>query len=468
MSKNNLFINKTNSISPFNSRIISSENYVKKNTLISNEGVLIYGNSSNLLLKADSSVKPGESGPILQFYGKGSSNATVGINLDTFESNNSNGRYNGNNPATQILAIDNGQYSNDLVFLTSDPSTNANNLSQAQKRLKIKGNGDTTIYKNLDVIGNLYINNLVEIYQNCIVKNDLSVEGNSEFGKNIKVNGKSTFVENGLFESNLYVNKESYFGDTGHFNSNLVVFNDLYVGGTGNFNNDVNIAGNLGVTGNSTFGGTGNFNSNVNIAGNLGVTGSSTFGGTGNFNSDVNIAGNLGVTGTSTFGGTGTFNSDLIVNGNLTVNGSFTSISILEMVYPVGSIYMNYNNSANPSSLLSWSSSTWIQIPGGYTLVSYYNSSGDSNFSNLGATGGNTMTQNHSHQWYEVNSSSSYTIDTTPASSGFGIYNSTGSSITINNDELTQSAFTSTNVLNSTTNSNYSPYLVVSMWKRTA
>ena len=142
---NNL-INKTKNITPYTNNIITANKYVKTEKIIADSGINIYGNSSNITLYADNTVK--KVGPILQFYGKGGNGATVGINLDTFESNqqSTNGRINGNNPATQILAVDNGMHSSDLGFYTAPMSSNSNNLPVAIERMKIKSNGLTEIH----------------------------------------------------------------------------------------------------------------------------------------------------------------------------------------------------------------------------------------------------------------------------------------------------------------------------------
>jgi len=159
------------------------------------------------------------------------------------------------------------------------------------------------------------------------------------------------------------------------------------------------------------------------------------------------------------------------INGNLNVTGSITNNTIintiLNTVYPVGSIYMNYSNSTNPYTLLGFG--TWSQIPGGTTLVSLYGGTGDASFNTINVSGGNATIQPHNHQWYVVKSDSYGSIDTTNASTGWGTYGANGISISgFNDSEITTNSYTSNTVNNADPHSNYSPYLVVSMWKRTA
>ena len=163
----NTLVNKTKSIKPYNNHIITSENYVKTNTLIADDGMVMYGNSQNIIVKADSVVNPGGLGPILQFYGKGDKNSSVGINLDTFEGS----RYIDHNPATQILAVDNGQYSSDLIFKTAPTSFDKANLPVSVERVRIQANGDVIIKNNVTIDKNLTVNTIYDteiISQNTI------------------------------------------------------------------------------------------------------------------------------------------------------------------------------------------------------------------------------------------------------------------------------------------------------------
>ena len=283
MSTNlNNLVNKSKNIIPYTNKIITADNYLKTEKLIADDGCIIYGNSSNIVVYPTKNVSSGRTGPIIQLYGAGGLNANVGINFDTFQSplSNKNGRNNNKNPATQILAIDNGNYSSDLVFYTSPESSDINNLPKSEERMKIQSDGNILINNNLNILQNL------EVY------------------------GTTNY-----FDNNLYINGV------------LEVNGLLTFGSTGTFLNNVNINGNLGVTGTSTVGGKGTFLNNVDINGNLGVTGISTFGNNSIFKNDVIINGNLGVTGTSNF-----YNTVNVSNLNVTNTSSFTYLPISEQL----------------------------------------------------------------------------------------------------------------------------------------
>jgi hypothetical protein len=76
--------------------------------------------------------------PIIQFYGYGGTGSSVAINLDTFS-----GRTGG--PASVIKAIDNGNYSNDVVFYTA---TSGSASTTTSERMRIYSNGVVNIGDN--------------------------------------------------------------------------------------------------------------------------------------------------------------------------------------------------------------------------------------------------------------------------------------------------------------------------------
>jgi hypothetical protein len=133
----------------------NKKNNIKTEKIISDDGTIMYNNSNNIQMLSKNN-KPGSIRPIIQLYGSGGIDANVGINFDTFQSNKqaNNGRYNGNNPATQILAIDNGKFSSDLIFKTSDQVLNKSILSIAEERMRIEANGNVNIVNDLNVLGN--------------------------------------------------------------------------------------------------------------------------------------------------------------------------------------------------------------------------------------------------------------------------------------------------------------------------
>jgi hypothetical protein len=177
---NNL-VNKTKTITPFNPQIITSENYMKTEKIIVDSGNIIYGGATNIQFLADTtSVLSGNPGPLIQMYGAGGQNASVGLNLDTFQSLQSvkDGRKNGENPATQILAVDNGQYSSDLVFNTAPSSQYDSYLPACEERMKISANGDVSINNNLSVSNDTTLNNLT-------VNGGITLDGTVNINNNI-------------------------------------------------------------------------------------------------------------------------------------------------------------------------------------------------------------------------------------------------------------------------------------------
>jgi len=160
------------------------------------------------------------------------------------------------------------------------------------------------------------------------------------------------------------------------------------------------------------------------------------------------------------------------VKGNLNVTGSIsnnTVTTLLNAIYPVGSIYMNYTNNTNPATLLSWPSSTWTKIAGGFTLASLYEAGdtfGDPSFNIITSTGGYPITPDHSHQWARIGVSGGHTIATSSDYDQQLTWDQYGIPQNIVDDE-TQNYYTNTVVKNSDTHSNYAPYIVVCMWRRT-
>ncbi|MEM6888763.1 MAG: hypothetical protein AAF636_11550 [Pseudomonadota bacterium] len=128
------------------------------------------------------------------------------------------------------------------------------------------------------------------------------------------------------------------------------------------------------------------------------------------------------------------------------------SITTLQAAYPIGSVYMNVNNSTNPNTLLGFG--TWEKFSQGRVLVG----EGDSNFGEIGTTRGardHTLTINEmpSHQ---------HTIDDgNSAAGGEGEYVDTlGTQGGSSNAE--------TNFVGGgQSHNNVQPSLVVYMWKRT-
>ena len=142
---------------------------------------------------------------------------------------------------------------------------------------------------------------------------------------------------------------------------------------------------------------------------------------------------------------------------------SSTLSTILQAVYPVGSIYTNATNSTNPGTLLGFG--TWAAFGAGRVPVGI--DSGQTEFDTAEETGG---AKTHTLSTAEIPSHyhlSGYGRDATPR---YGT--TTGlSSVRIDNDgnayNSTSSAHTSS-VGSGNAHNNLQPYIVVYMWKRTA
>ena len=171
----------------------------------------------------------------------------------------------------------------------------------------------------------------------------------------------------------------------------------------------------------------------------------------------------------------------------------------MQGIYPVGSIYMNANVSTNPSVLLGFG--TWESIGTGRVLVGINTS--DALFDTIGKTGGSkdsvVVTHNHSGSTSTANAvhshtatsdiqgSHSHTVPIVGGSSGgsalypvhstyttrvdqsSGLNGSHSHNITVNTGNASHShSLSINNNGESGTNKNIQPYIVVSMWKRTA
>ena len=165
----------------------------------------------------------------------------------------------------------------------------------------------------------------------------------------------------------------------------------------------------------------------------------------------------------------------------------------LQAIYPVGTVYTNAANTANPSTLFGFG--TWVEIGAGRVLVGQ--NTGDASFDVLGETGGSkdSIVVGHTHAFSGATDSSgahthsitdpghshSYTAPQTttggPGGGGgylYGLVGSTtggaGTGISVqSNGAHTHTLSGSTSSTGSSgTNANLPPYIVVKMWQRTA
>lgn len=142
--------------------------------------------------------------------------------------------------------------------------------------------------------------------------------------------------------------------------------------------------------------------------------------------------------------------------------------ALLDMVYPVGSIYMSVNN-VSPQSFLG---GTWVAWGAGKVPVGF--ASGDGDFGTVEKTGGekahqlvNNELPSHAHgQNIRYNGSTraySYQSSGSHTATGYTISDSSLTTISREPNQL----FTSP-VGNNSSHNNLQPYIVCYMWKRTA
>ena len=141
-----------------------------------------------------------------------------------------------------------------------------------------------------------------------------------------------------------------------------------------------------------------------------------------------------------------------------------TALSSVEDAYPIGSIYMNASNSANPASLLGFG--TWTSFGSGRVLVGL--DSTQSEFDAIGETGGaktagHTLTvaeiPSHNHD----NGDYKYMVKVDGQGTTQGVDSSANE---IN--ELSGGEIQSAGGGGSHSHSTLQPYITVYMWKRTA
>ena len=149
-------------------------------------------------------------------------------------------------------------------------------------------------------------------------------------------------------------------------------------------------------------------------------------------------------------------NKDITGIRNLTVTGDVSNASgtltTLQAVYPVGSIYINAAVATNPGTLLGFG--TWAAFGAGRVIVGL--NASDSDFDTAQETGG---TKTHT-----------LTIDEMPAHT----HDVTMSTSDTDNNNLSEgdtsgtSSFTTSSTGGGQAHNNLQPYIVAYMWRRTA
>ena len=141
----------------------------------------------------------------------------------------------------------------------------------------------------------------------------------------------------------------------------------------------------------------------------------------------------------------------------------------LQALHPVGSIYINATNSANPSTYFGFG--TWVAFGAGRVPVGF--DSGDTNFNAAEKTGGSkdAIVVSHTHTG-STNTTGAHTHtysrrNASPFIAGTGgSYALSGTTGTTDPAGDHSHTFTTASTGSSGTNANLQPYITVFMWKR--
>jgi len=153
---------------------------------------------------------------------------------------------------------------------------------------------------------------------------------------------------------------------------------------------------------------------------------------------------------------------------NLNVGGA----NLLNIVYPVGSIYINATSSTNPGTLLGFG--TWSAFGAGRVLVGF--DASDSLFDTAEETGGSkdAIVVSHTHTATSTVTDPGHLHNIeVGGSDGAGDFsdNATNFSKNLTTNSATTGITVATSISttgSSGTNANLQPYITVYMWKRTA
>jgi hypothetical protein len=154
--------------------------------------------------------------------------------------------------------------------------------------------------------------------------------------------------------------------------------------------------------------------------------------------------------------------------------------TVLQALYPIGSVYSNATSSTNPNTLFGFG--TWTAFGAGKVMVGL--DSGDATFSTVGNTGGSkdAIVVSHTHaatstvtdgghyhtSGVPMDYSAYGTASISSANQKAGTSTVSTSPITSNEKTGITVATTDTSTGSTGTNANLPPYIVVYMWKRTA
>lgn len=157
-----------------------------------------------------------------------------------------------------------------------------------------------------------------------------------------------------------------------------------------------------------------------------------------------------------------------------TTDIGFSPLSVLQQVYPVGSIYTE-TTGVNPNTTFGFG--TWVQYAQGQVLVGQ--KTGDANFGTAGATGGETThlltggesgTSAHNHAITDPghgHSAPTRSVYPTTGSAQLPDPNGTGTAFNVNTNTTGITINNSTTANASSAHNNLQPFIVVYIWSRT-
>lgn len=170
----------------------------------------------------------------------------------------------------------------------------------------------------------------------------------------------------------------------------------------------------------------------------------------------------------------GLVNAVPVANGGTGVSSAAAAAAVFgNILYPVGSIYINATNSTNPGTLLGFG--TWSAFGAGRVPVGF--DSGNALFDTAEETGGSAdvVVVSHTHTATSTVTDPGHNHTYEQPSNTFiqGSIGGTGltNKFTGNTGSRTTGITVATTVAStgsSGTNANYQPYITVYMWKRTA
>ena len=138
----------------------------------------------------------------------------------------------------------------------------------------------------------------------------------------------------------------------------------------------------------------------------------------------------------------------------------------LQLLHPVGSVYINATNSTNPGTLLGFG--TWVAFGAGRVPVGF--NASNALFDTAEETGGSYDAVVVSHTHSVTDPGHTHTLDTGTSGNQVPSYG-TGAGVATPFSTSTGSSVTGISIATtgeSGTNANIQPYITVYMWKRTA